>query len=233
MNGNYKVLGVFVLIILVMFGYEKYKGQQREDAFFNTLKATDDSQQNPASQVYDPNAIINEPFGISIPVLADLKMVPSASKNSYTFIDARSGSRNDFIIVMPTDEDLNTIAQGLQAAGTPFTKTENTITASISHNGMIMNMAYNVSPNGGGISIIRWIMGTPAISQQTIDALFNGIRFREATASLAERKQLIAIDLQNQKNHNAQQTEQQQIESLRRQRMEEHWIHELNSVGDN
>lgn len=236
MNSNYKVLGVFALIIMVMFGYEKYKGQQREEAFFGQFKANSASQQNnlaPSSQAYNSNVIINYPFGISVPVLADLKMIPRGSKNNYTFIDARSGSRNDMIMVMPVTEDLNTIVQNLQAVGTPFTRVGNGISTSFSENGMTMNVVYNPSPSGGGLSIIRILTGAPAISQQTIDALFNGIRFGEATASLEERKQLMATDLQSQRNFNAQQTEQQQIENLRRQRMEEHWIHELNSIGDN
>lgn len=230
MNSNYKFLGGLILIILVMFGYEKYQAQQREAAFFENLGANSESQHNTTSQVQDPNAIVNYPFGFSIPEMADLRMLPMAHKNSYTFIDAQSGSRNDMIMVMPITDDLNTILQNLQAAGTPFTKTENTVTASTSENGMAMNMAYNVSPNGGGLSIIRWVTGPPVISQQTIDALFNGIRFIEATASLAERKQLMEIDLQNQRDYNAQQTEQQQIENLRRQRAVEHGFHELNEI---
>ncbi len=213
MNSNLKVIGVFVLIGLAMFAYEEYEGQQRRNAFnlaqqrylegFNKQNEVGNNGytqgSTSASQDYDPNAIVNEPFGISIPALADLKMLPSASKNSYTFIDARTESRNDLIMVVPLTDDLNTVAQNLQAAGTPFTKTENTVTAAISENGMIMNMVYNVSPNGGGISIMRCIMGTPAISQQTINALFNGIRFRAATASLAERQQLMEMDIQNQR----------------------------------
>ena len=254
MNGNIKFLGVLVLVGLAMFAYEEYKTHQQKNAFIEQIQASNLAQQRfregvnklnevgngdytqgstSASQDYDPNTIVNDPFGVSIPLLADLKMVPSASKNSYAFVDARSGSRNDLIIVMPTDEDLNTIVQNLQSAGTTFTRVENGIFTSISNNGMTLNMVYNVSPNGGGLSIMRWITGAPAISQQTINALFNGIRFREATASLAERKQLMAIDLQNQRSYNAQQSEQQQIESLRRQRVYEHGIHELNSVGDN
>lgn len=249
MNSNFKFLGLLALIGLVLFAYEKYDEQQRRNEFFENQQNfnqgfkklneigngqnTELNNSETASQAYDPNTIINYPFGISIPMLSDLKRLPSAYKNSYTFIDAQSGSRKDMIIVMPNTDDLNTVVQNLQSSGTPFTRIENGISTSFNENGMAMNMVYNPSPNGGGLSIIRLITGTPTIAQQTIDALFNGIRFREATASLAERKQLMAIDLQNQRNLNAQQSEQQQIESLRRQRMEEHWIHELNSVGDN
>lgn len=202
MSGNFKFLGTVCLVILAMFGYEKYKAQQRENEFFNRLN----SQQIPNeglktinSEIYDPNAITNYEFGVSIPVLANLKLVSGAVKNSYSFIDAQSGSRNDFIMVIPTYEDLNTVIQNLQSEGTPFTKIENGVFASINENGMTMNIAYNSSPNGGGISIIRVITGSPTISQQTIDALCNGIRFREATASLEERKQLMELDIQNQK----------------------------------
>lgn len=252
MNSNFKVLGMFTLLVLGIFGYEKYKTHQKENAFFEQAQANNFSQQSyregfnkqnevgnytrggtSASQDYDPNAIVNDPFGVSIPMLADLKLVPSASKNSYTFIDARSGSRKDMIMVMPITDDLNTIVQNLQSSGTPFTSIGNGISTSFNENGMAMNMVYNPSPNGGGLSIIRVITGTPAISQQTIDALFNGIRFREATASLEERKQLLEIDHQNQRNYNAQQSEQQQIENLKRERAYEHWVHELNSLGDN
>jgi hypothetical protein len=252
MNSNFKVLGMFTLVVLGIFGYEKYKGQQRENAFFEQAQANNLAQQSyregfnklnevgnytqggtSASQDYDPNTIVNDPFGFSIPVLVDLKLLSMGSKNGYTFIDAHSGSRKDMIIVIPNTDDLNTIVQNLQSSGTPFTRIGNGISTSLNETGMAMNMVYNPSPNGGGLSIIRVITGTPAISQQTIDALFNGIRFREATASLEERKQLLEIDLQNQRNYNAQQSEQQQIENLRRQRAYEHWVHELNSVGDN
>ena len=206
MNSNIKFFGAFVLLILVMFGYEKYKAQQREDAFFDEFKTNSASQQNPPSQVYDPNAIINYPFGFSIPKLADLKMLPMASENSYTFIDAQSSSRNDLIMVIPTTDDLNTVVQNLQTAGTPFTRIENGLSTSFNENGMAMNMVYNPSPNGGGLSIIRVVTGAPAISQQSINALFNGIRFREATASLTEQQQLMEMDIQNQRIANQRQT---------------------------
>lgn len=230
MNSNFKVLGMFTLVVLGIFGYEKYKGQQRENAFFEQAQANNLAQQSyregfnklnevgnytqggtSASQDYDPNTIVNDPFGVSIPMLADLKLVPSASKNSYTFIDARTESRNDLIMVIPLTDDLNTIVQNLQSAGTPFTRIENGISASLNETGMAMNMVYNPSPNGGGLSIIRLITGTPAISQQAIDAFCNGIRFREATASLEERKQLLEIDLQNQKIANQRNVVNQRI----------------------
>ncbi|RDB03691.1 hypothetical protein [Runella aurantiaca] len=199
MNSNFKFLGALVLIGLAMFVYEEYKAQQREDAFFNQFKANSYSQQNPASQAYNPNAITNYEFGFSIPILADLTLVPTAAKYSYFFVDKKTESRSDIIMVIPTIDDLNTVAQNLQSAGTPFTKTENTVTATISTQEMAATIIFGALPDGSVLGVMRIITGPATISQKTAEALGNGIRFIQPTVSLEERQKLMEMDIENQK----------------------------------
>jgi hypothetical protein len=172
----------------------------------------------------------NTAFGYSVPMMPNLKKLINQQTQSLCFVDAQTESTTDLLMIIPFTESLDQIAQQLTDAGTPYQKADGNIIVSTQQSGIMYTAVYAASPYGeGGVGAMRVITGQATFSEETISQLINGILFYKPQASFEERNQLLALDIQRQKNSNEQQT----IESLRRQRVFEHGMHELNSVGDN
>lgn len=182
------------------------------------------------TQVITSPTYMNAAFGFSVPIMPNLKKVITQQVQSLCFVDAQTESTTDLLMIIPFTESLDEVAQQLTDAGTPYQKAEGNIIVSVQESGVIYTAVYAASPHGeGGIGAMRVTAGQATFSEGIIRQLLNGILFYKPQASFEERKQLLAIDIQRQKDNNEQHT----IESLRRQRAYEHGMHELNSVGDN
>jgi hypothetical protein len=173
---------------------------------------------------------MNTAFGYSVPIMPNLKKVINQQTQSICFVDAQTESTTDLLMIIPFTESLDEIAQQLENRGTPYQKADGNIIVSVQQPGITSTGVYVASPHGeGGIGAMRITTGQSTFSESTITQLLNGILFYKPQASFEERNQLLAVDIQRQKNSNEQHT----IESLRRERAYEHGIHELNSIGDN
>jgi hypothetical protein len=218
-NSMKKIL--YLLITAQMFSCD-FSGKQT-----NSFNSTGGGGTTPF--VTNPT-YMNTAFGYSVPIMPNLKKVVNQQTQSICFVDAQTESTTDLLMIIPFTESLDEIAQQLTGAGTPYQKADGNIIVSVQQPGVTSTAVYAASPHGeGGIGAMRIITGQTTFAESTITKLLNGILFYKPQASFEERNQLLAVDIQRQKDSNEQHT----IESLRRERAYEHGMHELNSIGDN